>query len=87
MTVYLCERRLTKFAHGLRGWSLGLSVEKCCNFHIGYSDFVLVYKLHGQSISPCKYLCDLDITVNSSLTPGQHFTAIVSEASARSNYT
>ena len=66
-------------------WHLGLLVEKCCYLQIGYSNFVLVCKLNGQSISPCVYLSDLGITVKSSPKPGQHCMKITLKVSPCSN--
>ena len=66
-------------------WRLGLSVVKCCYLQVGYSNFVRVHKLNGQSISLSENLSDLGVTVNSSLKPGQHCTTIASKASTQSN--
>ena len=66
-------------------WRLELSVEKSCYLYISYSNCMLVYKLNGQSISPCEYLYDLGIKVNSNFKPGQHCTTIISKANACSN--
>ena len=60
-------------------------MEKFCYLQVGDSNFVLVCKLNCQSISPCEYLPDLVITVNSSHKPGQHCTTITSKARAGSN--
>ena len=62
---------------------LGISVEKCCYFQVGYSNFTLVYVLDSDHIATCDSIVDLGIHINSSLKFGQHCTAIVSKASAR----
>ena len=63
---------------------LGISVEKCCYFRVGYSNFTLVYMLDSDHIAPCDSIVDLGIHINSSLKFGQHCTAVVSKASASS---
>ena len=79
------QTSLDKICTWAARWRLGLLVEKFFHLQIGHSNFVLVYKLNGQSISPCEYLSDLGITVNSSFKSVQHCTTIASKASARSN--
>ena len=63
---------------------LGISVEKCCYFHAGYSNFILVYMLDSDNIAPCDSIVDLGIHINSSLKFGQHCLAVVNKTSARS---
>ena len=63
---------------------LGISVEKCCYFQVGYSNFTLVYMLDSDHIAPCDSIVDLSIHINSSLKFEQHCTVIVSKTSARS---
>ena len=61
---------------------LGISVEKCCYFQVGYSNFTLVYMLDSDHIAPCDSIVDLGIHINSSLKFGQHCMAVVNKASA-----
>lgn len=65
-------------------WGLGLSVEKCCFFQIGYHNLTLVYRLGDEILSPCSHILDLGITINFNLKPSQHCSLIASKASVRS---
>ena len=58
---------------------LGLSLEKCCYFQVGYSNFALVYMLDSdhRPIAPSDTIVDLGISINSSLKFGQYCAAIV----------
>ena len=88
--IRTCNDRLAlqHFLNYISTWAkknkLGISVEKCCYFQVGYSNFTLVYMLDSDHIAPCDSIVGLGIHINSSLKFGQHCTAIVSKASKRS---
>jgi hypothetical protein len=59
---------------------LFLSLDKCKFLQIGYSDNTICYTIRSHMLRPSPSVVDLGITVQSSLKPGMHCTAIATKA-------
>jgi ribonuclease P/MRP protein subunit RPP40 len=62
---------------------LVLSLDKCKFLQVGYSDNTICYTIRSHMLRPSPSVVDLGITVQSSLKPGMHCTAIATKANAR----
>jgi hypothetical protein len=77
------QQSLNNLCEWANQWDLGLSIEKCNFFQLGYKNLTLIYKLNNEIIPPCDSIVDLGIHFYSNLKFGHHCSAIVSKANLR----